>query len=92
MFSGYWRKKSFVGYLLIFKSRLFWGYNGYLVTQMRKSGASSLMTVFSGSCFTLLHLLIYIIVKKGKKELKISKKGLQYITGCINKMSDGVKY
>lgn len=80
-------RKSIKGYLLIFMSGVFWGFGGYFVTQMSKTGASSLMTAFSGHFFTLLPLLIYILVKKGKKGFKISKKGLLYsiLLGALTK-------
>ena len=80
-------KKSLHGYLLIFVSGVFWGLGGYLVTQMSTTGALALMTAFTGHFFTLLPLLIYILVKKGIKGLKISKKGLFYsiLLGVITK-------
>ncbi len=80
-------RKSLQGYLLIFMSGIFWGFGGYIVTQMSKSGASSLMTAFSGHFFTLLPLLIYVLSKKGINGLRISKKGLIYsiILGAVTK-------
>jgi DME family drug/metabolite transporter len=80
-------RKTMQGYLLIFMSGVFWGFGGYLVTQMSNLGVSSLMTAFSGHIFTLLPLLIYLLVKKGIKGLKISKKGLLYsiLLGALTK-------
>ena len=80
-------KRSLHGYLLIFMSGVFWGLGGYLVTQMSTTGASSLMTAFTGHFFILIPLLVYLLVKKGIKGLKISKRGLFYsiILGVITK-------
>ena len=80
-------KKSLQGYLLIFMSGVFWGFGGYIVTQMSNMGVSSLMTAFTGHFLTLLPLLIYILVRKGTNGLKISKKGLLYsiLLGALTK-------
>lgn len=79
--------RSLKGYLLIFMSGVFWGFGGFMVTQMNNLGATSLITAFSGHFLALVPLLIYILVRKGVTGLKISKKGLLYsiILGVLTK-------
>ncbi|NLJ96221.1 MAG: EamA family transporter [Clostridiales bacterium] len=81
------KRRALRGYLLIFMAGVFWGSGGYLVTQMSNMGASSLITAFSGHFLSLLPLAIYLLVKKGIKGLRISKKGLFYsiILGVLTK-------
>lgn len=81
------KRRTLQGYLLIFMAGVFWGAGGYLVTQMSNMGVSSLMTAFSGHFLSLLPLLIYLLMNKGIKGLKISKKGLFYsiILGALTK-------
>lgn len=81
------KRRALQGYLLIFMSGVFWGLGGYLVTQMSNMGVSSMMTAFTGHFLALPPLLIYILVKKGVKGLKISKKGLLYsiLLGALTK-------
>ena len=80
-------KRTLQGYLLVFISGVFWGFGGYLVTQMSNMGVSSLMTAFSGHFLALLPLLIYLLAKKGINGLKISRKGLLYsiLLGALTK-------
>ncbi|NMB43009.1 MAG: EamA family transporter [Clostridiales bacterium] len=80
-------RRTLQGYLLIFLSGVSWGLGGYFVTQMSKSGVSSLMTAFSGHFLSLLPLLLYLLAKKGTNGLKISKKGLFYsiLLGALTK-------
>lgn len=81
------KRSALQGYLLIFMSGVFWGLGGYLVTQMSNMGVSSLMTAFTGHFLALLPLLVYLLIKKGKKGLIISKKGLLYsiLLGALTK-------
>lgn len=81
------KRSALQGYLLIFMSGVFWGLGGYLVTQMSNMGVSSLMTAFTGHFLALIPLLVYLLIKKGKKGLIISKKGLLYsiLLGALTK-------
>ncbi|MDR7855747.1 DMT family transporter [Tissierella sp.] len=81
------KRRSLEGYLLVFISGVLWGLGGYFVTKMNNIGVSSLMTAFPGHFLALLPLLIYLLVKKGKNGLKISKKGLLYsiLLGALTK-------
>lgn len=72
------KRSSLKGYFLVFLSGVLWGLGGYFVTQMSQIGVSSLMTAFPGHFLALLPLLLYLLVKKGKKGLRISRKGLLY--------------
>lgn len=65
------KRRSLQGYLLVFMSGVLLGLGGYLVIQMSNMGVSSLMTAFTGHFLVLLPLLIYILIKKGWRGLKI---------------------
>ncbi|MBR0577081.1 EamA family transporter [Proteiniclasticum sp. BAD-10] len=81
------KRSSLKGYFLVFLSGVLWGLGGYFVTQMSQIGVSSLMTAFPGHFLALLPLLLYLLVKKGKKGLRISRKGLLYsiVLGALTK-------
>ena len=77
----------YLGYLLIFFAGAGWGTGGTWVTQMSRMGASSFLTGFTGHFFALPFLAIAILVTKGLKGFKISKKGLLFalVMGVITK-------
>lgn len=81
------KSQSILGYVLIFLAGSFWGTGGYYITQMGKLGASSFMTGFTGHLFALLPLMLIILVTRGVKGLKISKRGLIFavIMGIVTK-------
>ncbi|NMB00853.1 MAG: EamA family transporter [Firmicutes bacterium] len=64
------------GYLFVAIAGSLWGIGGFFVTKMSDAGASSLMTAFGGHFLALPPLLLYLLAKKGKDGLKISKQGL----------------
>lgn len=66
------------GYLFVGIAGSLWGIGGFFVTKMSESGASSLMTAFTGHLLAFIPLLLLLIVKKGVAGLKISKKGLLF--------------
>lgn len=83
------KKKNNVGlgYLMIFLAGAGWGTGGTWVTQMSQMGASSLLTGFTAHFFALPFLAIAILVTKGLKGFKVSKRGLLFalIMGIFTK-------
>lgn len=80
-------RRTLQGYLLVAIAGSLWGIGGFFVTKMSNSGASSLMTAFTGHFFALIPLFLYLLARKGINGLKISKKGLLYsiLLGVLTK-------
>lgn len=79
--------RNLKGYLFVAVAGSLWGIGGFFVTKMSDTGASSLMTAFTGHLLAFLPLLLFLLAKKGFKGLKISKKGLIYsiLLGVLTK-------
>ena len=52
------------------------GYWWIFVTKMSDTGASSLMTAFTGHLLAFLPLLLFLLAKKGFKGLKFQKRSI----------------
>jgi len=79
--------RNLKGYLFVAVAGSLWGIGGFFVTKMSDTGASSLMTAFTGHLLAFLPLLLFLLAKKGFKGLKISKKGLIFsiLLGVLTK-------
>lgn len=67
-----------LGYLWIFLAGAGWGTGGIWVTYMSQMGASSLLTGFTAHLFAVPFLALAILLTKGLKGFKISKRGLMF--------------